>query len=190
MSDEIVDALGELLFGFADELAVGGLKLGFMAAKVAYNAMHDSRSPEEVLNQLISTGQFDEAEKYVHGLDLAYSSKTDVLNQIAEIQRNYKLRMAHVREWNEKLNSLLNQGKDQEAIRFVESLDLPGDKKSGIISSIRDAARKRDERNREAEKWMQKLASLVSQGKVRQAKKYVKSLPVDSSTKKAILSKL
>jgi len=146
--------------------------------------------PEEYLNKLVNAGQFNEAVKYVRNLELPNSAQQDIFRQLAEMAKEYESNMARAGEWNEKLNSLLKQGNIQGAISFVESSDLPWDKKKEVVNNIHDAERQQEERKCQAEQWMRELSYLIGKGKIRKAKKYVNSLPIDESAKNTILSRI
>jgi type I site-specific restriction-modification system R (restriction) subunit len=199
MNDDLLDLAGELL-GFADDLIpVGGklLKLGFSVYRGGHQASSapswvDKISKEEAfLNGCIQTGRFDLAVRHVESMDgLPDFAKFEMVSRIHELQQKLEPEIRRLREWNDRLRQLLNQGRTDEAVRFVESLDLPWEKKREVVDSIHKAVQKAEEKRRQAETWERDINDLLHQRKFRQARKYVKTLPVPEKAKEAVLAQI
>ena len=108
-----------------------------------------------------------------------------------------------------QLYGLLQEGKIDEAIRFVDSpsIDLSfwrgaallkkGEtiglwywEKDRIITGLREMARQQEARRRQAEVWVRELSQLLNEKKYRKARKYVESLPIEKQAKENILAQL
>lgn len=199
IGDLIGDTFGEILSGFVDDLGFRGVRWGYQLVRFAVNAGRGDRQdsgqngPEQILNGLVQTGKFEEAKKYIRTLSLPYSTENDVLRQIERVEGE----LQRACESEATVNRLLLQGKADEAIHFVEGLGLPYDRERHAVEAIRTVERQVEERRRETEErqrqieqWNDHLNGLLRNGELRQAKKYVKSLPIAKDAKKAILAQL
>lgn len=199
LGDAIGDVLGEILGSFADEIGFRPIRLGYQFIRfVATSGRGDQRSskqegPGETLNRLIQGRQFEAAKKVLHGLDLPYSTHREVLQEIERIERESE----RTRLWELAINEFLRQGEAEAAIRFIEGLDLSYEQKTHAVEAIQAARGQLEERRRQIEKrqrqvqeWNDHLNGLLRSGAVRQAKSYVKSLPIEKGAKKAILAQL
>lgn len=153
----------------------------------------------EHLNSLLHQGDFDGAVRFVRSLDLPWKKKDEIIARIDEIrqtERQYWEGRAEAQKWSDDPNARLRRGDYRlrrgdynGAARFVRSSDLPRDEKDKLVSRINEDEQRYLKQHRQTEEWYNEVVYLLNVRKEREARKYIRSLPIDKDAQEALLKR-
>lgn len=143
----------------------------------------------EHFNSLLRQGDFDGAVRFIQSLDLPWRKKDEIIGRIDEIrqvEREHREAMAKSQKWNDELSTRLQREDYDSAARWVQASDLPREEKDKLVSHIYENERLHREQRTRTEEWYSELVYLLGARKDREARKYVRSLPINIDDQEAL----
>ena len=142
---------------------------------------------EQDLAQLILAGDEHATEEYLHHSALSLSQQASILAALPYLERELRKQRDQITEWNQRLNKLIERKEFDEAVRFVQSLDVPAEERDRVVAAIRDMANSWQSLKTQIEGWNTRLQELLAQERLQDAVLFVRSLNIAEDEKRRII---